>query len=450
MRIRFIPGAPLLAALGAGAIGVLLGLSVGMPRGVGVLLAAMALIALGGAALVDRVWTLRAWKDASPTLTRRLPQAFALGVERPIEIALSVSDGVWRVRLVDHTDPSLAVHGMPVELELRGGRIVQFEYLVKPSRRGEIAFEPAEVRVRSRLGLLELLDRIGEREQRRVFPDFAQIARYAWLAGDRRLAEMGIKTFQQRGEGTDFKQLSEYRIGDALRHIDWKATLKHEKPIVRQFQNERDQYVILLIDCGRRMRADDRTTEGGAAHFDQVLNASMLLTYVALRQGDAVGALTFGVPPGEERWVPPRKGGATLNSLMSELYSVQPSASHSDYLAAAQDLLRRHHKRSLVILVTNFRDEDAGELGQALKLLRTRHLVLTASLREQVVRELMSQGAHGERAIDVAAAHLYEQARRDAFNRVAARDALMLDAEPQRLGVELVNRYQAVKNAGLI
>jgi uncharacterized protein (DUF58 family) len=114
-------------------------------------------------------------------------------------------------------------------------------------------------------------------------------------------------------------------------------------------------------------------------------------------------------------------------------------------------LLRRHRKRSLVIVITNFRDEDATELGQALSLLRSRHLVLTASLRERAVSEMIWQGVHSlESALEIAGAHLYEQARRDAFNRLSVRDALMVDAEPEQLGVELVNRYQAVKKAGLI
>ncbi|MET0657520.1 MAG: DUF58 domain-containing protein, partial [Steroidobacteraceae bacterium] len=305
--------------------------------------------------------------------------------------------------------------------------------------------------VRSLLQCWELRVRVGTPETRRVYPDFAQVARFAWLAGDRRLAEIGIKTDQQRGEGTDFKQLAEYRIGDTVRHIDWKATSRFGKPIVRQFQNERDQCVLLLIDCGRRMRSDDRAGAIGAAHFDQVLNAAMLLTYVALKQGDAVGALTFGTPQGEERWFAPRKGSHVLNALMSELYDVQPTPTHSDYVQAAQELLRRQRKRALVIVITNFRDEDVSELDQALRLLRSRHLVLTASLRETVVRELIDQPlTTTESVIDVAGAHLYEQSRRDAFNRIAAKDALMVDAEPQRLGVELVNRYQAVKRAGMI
>jgi uncharacterized protein (DUF58 family) len=253
-------------------------------------------------------------------------------------------------------------------------------------------------------------------EARRVYPDFAQIARYAWLAGDRRLQEIGIKTYQQRGEGTDFKQLAEYRYGDAVRHIDWKASLRLDKPIVREFQDERDQRVMLLIDCGRRMRSDDRTRPVGASHFDQVLNAVMLLAYVALGQGDAVGALTFGTPAGGERLFAPRKGAHALTALMAELYGVQPTTSHSDYVAAAQNLLRREGKRALVIVITNFRDEDGSELGLALKLLRSRHLVLLASVRERVVGELIAQPlSSGNAAIEVASAHLYEQARRDAF-----------------------------------
>jgi uncharacterized protein (DUF58 family) len=363
------------------------------------------------------------------------------------------SEGVlaWQCAVYDHADPSFLTEGMPTVIELFGGKEVETQYTVTPTRRGEVVFEPADIRVKSRLGFCELLERVGAREERRVFPDFQQVARYAWLAGDRRLQEIGIKTYQRRGEGTDFKQLSEYRYGDPVRHIDWKATLRIGKPVIREFQDERDQCVLLLIDSGRRMRADDRTATIGSSHFDQVLNAVMLLSYVALKQGDAVGAMTFGTPIGKERTFAPRKGAQTLDALMGELYSVQPTPTHSDYVAAAQALLRRYPKRALVIVITNFRDEDSSELSQALKLLRSRHLVLLASLRERVVGELIRQPMNtGEAVLDVASAHLYEQSRRDAFVKLSARDALMVDAEPERLGIELVNRYHAVKRAGLI
>ena len=108
-------------------------------------------------------------------------------------------------------------------------------------------------------------------------------------------------------------------------------------------------------------------------------------------------------------------------------------------------------KRALVIVITNFRDEDSSELGYALRLLRSRHLVMLASLRERIVGELISQPLiSGEAAQDIASAHLYEQSRRDAFNRMAGHSPLTIDAEPDQLGVQLVNRYHAAKRAGLI
>jgi uncharacterized protein (DUF58 family) len=410
------------------------------------------LVVIGTVATIDYAISLRAWHRSSPRLLRRLPSALAVGVRQTIHVVIGIEGADrWRCAMYDHADPSLTTDGLPMSLSLRGGTRLETSYVVIPTRRGEVTFAPADLRVRTRWGLSELLLRAGARESRRVYPDFAQIARYAWLAGDRRLQTIGIKAYQQRGEGTDFKQLSEYRTGDSVRHIDWRATMRQAKPIVREFQDERDQCVVLLVDCGRRMRADDRTGAIGASHFDQVLNAVMLLTYVALKQGDSVGAMTFGTPPGQDRSSPPRKGNRALNALMSQLYDVQPSTTHSDYVEAAQELLRKQHKRALVIVITNFRGEDGPELGHALRLLRTRHLVLLASLRERIVHELMQQPLEtGNAAIEVASAHMYEQSRRDAFNRLAARDALMVDAEPERLGIELVNRYHAAKRAGLI
>lgn len=452
MRLRVIPGRAALLLLAAGATITLSALLMGRSIATAAWLAAGWTATLAAAAIADYWLTRRAWRDASPQLKRQLPSAFAIGVRSSIQLAIDTQGARrWRCQLHDYTDATLQTEGLPMQLVMHGSQRIETSYAVTPTRRGEIAFAPAEVRVRSRFGLCELLERLGTEERRRVYPDFAQVARYAWLAGDRRLQEIGIKTYRQRGEGTDFKQLSEYRPGDAVRHIDWKATLRLDKPIVREFQDERDQCVLLLIDCGRRMRADDRQSGIGTTHFDQVLNATMLLTYVALNQGDAVGALTFGTPPGEERAFPPRKGSHALNALMGELYGVQPTPTHSDYVAAAQDLLRRQRKRALVIVITNFRDEDSSELAHALRLLRTRHLVMLASLRENIVRELAEQPlSSGDAALEVASAHLYEQSRRDAFNRLAARDALMVDAEPERLGIELVNRYHAVKRAGLI
>jgi uncharacterized protein (DUF58 family) len=452
MSVRVIPTRPvvIMIATGAAAAGAALILGVPVDR-VAWPATALAVIVFA-AMIVDYTITRQEWLAAAPTMRRTLPAAFAIGVKKPVTLSIAVEGHrTWHCSLYDHAPSSLITEGLPFRFSLAGGKTTDATYLVTPTLRGDVGFAPADIRLRSCWGFCELFERLGTDDGRRVFPDFAQVARYAWLAGDRRLQEIGVKTFQQRGEGTDFKQLTEYRIGDPVRHIDWRATLRQAKPIIREFQDERDQCVMLLVDCGRRMRAHDTEGAIGTTHFDQVMNAVMLLSYVALQRGDAVGAMTFGTPPGEERSFPAKKGKHALHGLMAEFFGVQPTLSHSDYVLAAQQVLTRMRRRALVILITNFRDEDASELGHALRLLRSRHLVMVASMREQIVGDLIAQPIVGhESAVEVASAQLYEQARRDAFNRLADRDGLMVDAEPDQLGIALVNRYHAVKRAGKI
>ncbi len=452
MRVRVIPSRAATIVVATAAVATAAALLFGMPADAVAWPAAAFGAAMLAALLIDYAITRQAWRASAPTLRRTLPAAFAIGVRKPVTLSIALQgERNWQCSLYDHAPPSMLTEGVPLRVSLTGGKVTEVTYHLTPTLRGDVRFDAADVRLQSRWGCCELFERLGGDDTRRVFPDFAQVAKYAWLAGDRRLQEIGIKTFQQRGEGTDFKQLTEYRIGDPVRHIDWRATLRQAKPILREFQDERDQCVMLLVDCGRRMRAHDTDGAIGTTHFDQVMNAVMLMSYVALQRGDAVGAMTFGTPPGEERSFPAKKGKHALHGLMAEFFGVQPTLSHSDYVLAAQQVLRRMRRRALVILITNFRDEDASELGHALRLLRSRHLVLVASMRERIVGELMLQPIAGhEAAVDVASAQLYEQARRDAFNRLSDRDALMVDAEPDQLGVALVNRYHAVKRAGKI
>jgi uncharacterized protein (DUF58 family) len=452
MRLPFIPGRRLLLLLGMSAALALGALVAGVSIGAVMVATWLWLLAVAGFATFDLWRSRKLWRAAPARLTRRLPPALAIGVRRQVGIALEhTGNCTWQVQIHDHVDSSLQTEGLPAALQLLPGKRSEIAYQVTPGNRGEYTFQPAELRLRSRLGLWELLTTVGDEQIIRVYPDFAQVARYAWLAGDRRLQEIGIKNTQRRGSGTDFRQLAEYRRGDPVRHIDWKATQRQQKVIVRQFQEDRDQCVWLLIDCGRRMRADDRSASVGSSHFDQVLNAVMLMSYVALREGDSVGASTFGTPLHLRKAIAPRKGVHAMGGLMSQIYDAQPCTSQPDYLAAAQDFLRRQPKRSLVVIITNFRDEDCVELAHALRLLRARHLVLVASLRERVVGDLMEQPAtNAAAALDIASAHLHAQARQDAFARLALRDSLLVDAEPESLGVELVNRYHAAKLAGMI
>ena len=382
---------------------------------------------------------------------RQMPSAFALGQPHGLVVTL-VHDGPrpWHLELFDHVPATMTQRLLPASVVLPAASKLDVRYEITPTQRGKVVFEPAAIRVRSRLGLADLQLRVGAAQAVQVYPNFAALTRYAWLAGDRRLAEIGIKSYIARGAGTDFKQLGEYVPGMPTRHIDWNASFRHRRAVVREFQDDRDQSVMFLLDCGRRMRADERSGHDGS-HFDQALNAAMLLAYVALKDGDAVGAMTFGHDLSQQRHFAPAKGMAALNSLVARLHDIEPSPTHSDYLAAARDLMLRVRRRSLVVVLTNFRDEDCEELEDALKLMRTRHLVLLASLKEGVVAEIVAQPLDGPRAVvDVASAHWFQNARAEAFRRLSGKNQLLVDVEPERLAATLVNRYHAVKRARLL
>jgi uncharacterized protein (DUF58 family) len=341
--------------------------------------------------------------------------------------------------------------GLPMLFDLGPGQREILQIEMTPTARGMKRFEVAAIRLRSRWGCFDLDIRVGTRESRRVFPNFETQAQFAWLAGDRRIPSTGMQSVRRRGSGTDFDQLVDYQAGDPIRNIDWKATGKHHRPIVRKFQDERDQDVMILLDCGRRMRADDTQLGIGTTHFDQCLNALMLLAFVALSHGDAVGAMTFGTDDGRRKRFAPRKGRQTLNALMAELADVEPTATFSDYERIAVDCLSSQRKHGLVVMITNSRNEDAPALNAALKLLRTRHFVIVANLRESVVNQIAQQPlTETASALECAAAQEYIEERDRLLRRFVIADVLTIDCTPQRLGVELVNRYEILKRTASI
>ena len=418
-----------------------------------IILTAVSIAALICASVgADIFLSVSRWRHSPLMMRRQLPRGFAVGV--PVTLNLGIENPSKfrrRGQFFENCDSTLDMPEMPLCFDVGPGQRETLQFKLTPLTRGVKRFDAGRIRLRSSLGLLDWDLALGAVESRRVFPNFQRQTAFEWLTSKRRLAELGIKSIRRRGSATDFDQLVDYRAGDPIRHIDWKATLKQQRPIVRKYQDDRDQSVMFLLDCGRRMRADDTEHGIGATHFDQALNALMLLAFVALSKGDAVGAMTFGTPQAMEKRFAPRKGRQSLNALMAELGDVEPSPTFSDYARAAADSIRRHRKRGLVVLITNCRDEDSAELAGALSLLRSRHLVVLANLREQIVGEIVEQPLATEKsALEVAAALEYEQRRRDMLHRLAVGGVLMIDCEPRQLGVELVNRYTALKRAGSI
>ncbi len=391
-------------------------------------------------AILDAWWLRR--RD-TPLVTREIPEALPLGIER--EVSLRVESMIrQRIELFDLHPGGWPAQGLPQALALAPSTASTFSYRLRPVARGNAVFEGVQLRMASPLRLWKQSRIAGTPQRVRVYPNFAPLTRFALFSAEQASRLVGAHLKRRRGEGTDFNQMREYRIGDSLRQIDWKATSRSRKLISREYQDEKNQQLVMMVDTGRRMMAQ----EGELAHFDHVLNATLVVSYLALRQGDAAGFFASG---GESRWVTPKRGMASIDTLLRASYDLQPQPVATDYLAAATELSLRQRKRALVMLVTNVRDEDIEDLLAAVRLLQKRHLVCVASLREKALDEAMDEDVRDlPGAIRAAALARYLEERTAAHEALRSHRVMVLDVTSDELPAALVERYLAVKRQGLL
>lgn len=376
------------------------------------------------------------------TLSRQLARTLPVGTWQTVGLRVGASAPAagW-VR--DRHPAAFRSTGLPLFFDLAAGERLEASYRLHLTQRGPETFSGVDVRLRSPLGLWLIPEFLPVCDAARVFPDFARITQYTLLATDHRLSQWGILNRRRRGQGMEFHQLRDYRREDALRQIDWKASARLGKLISREYQDERDQQVVFLLDCGSRMGARD----GDLSHFDHSLNAVLLLAYVALNQGDAAGLLSFG--HAQPRFIAPHKSASTVNRLLEAVYDLHPTSQTPDYLRAAEHLLQRLGKRALVILLTNLRDEDADTLEPAVALLARRHAVTVASLREPVLEDMLAAPVTDfDTALTRAAALQYSAARQRQAARLRHGGISLLDVSPRELPVALVNHYWERKRSG--
>ncbi len=351
------------------------------------------------------------------------------------------SPGYLHLLAHDHYPVGFNVESLPEAFTLAPNESVELRYRVKPLARGDFHFSGTDILRRSPLNLWLRKFFYKNDKSVRVFPNFASISKYILLATDNRLSQLGIKKKQRRGEGNDFHQLREYHIGDSLKQIDWKASSRLNKLISKEYQDERDQQIVFLLDCGRRMRhADENYT-----HLDQAINSMLLLAYVAVQQGDAVGFKSFA---GDERWVPPKKGPHVVNNLLHKTYDLPSTLDSADYILAAEDMLRYQRRRSLVVIVTNTRDDDYDNLVSAIRLLSTRHLVILADLREESLNELQKQTVTDlDSALHFHATEQFLHQRQENHRKLRHLGVICLDVSAQQLPIRLVNEYLNIKRS---
>ncbi|MEO6126127.1 MAG: DUF58 domain-containing protein [Ilumatobacteraceae bacterium] len=355
-------------------------------------------------------------------------------------VRVTVTDALW---------PSLRATRRTVSITLgrRSRHAATTE--VWPSRRGRFPFNDVTVRIASPLRLATRHRSRDVPTTLRVMPAFPSKDEIQRRMRQPRIIDIGIRTLRVKGSGTDFDQLREFRPGDDSRRIDWAATARNQRPIVRQYRAERNQSVVILLDNGRIMAGQVGVGESAVPRVEHAMDAVLGLTKVATHLGDKVGMLTFDR---QVRTVVASSQARVQQSRVAEaMYLLEPELSESAYLAAFTYATARFRRRSLYVVLTDLVESAVEEaILPALPILSRRHLVVVAAVQDPAVHAWAAGGHHdaASKTFRQAAAIALLQQRRRSSARLSAAGAVVIDAEPGQLATRLVDTYLELKASG--
>ncbi len=389
--------------------------------------------------LAPRASALELRRAVEPILSSGVPNAVRLELEAVGRAPVRglVRDGVPAGVESQH-------HEQPFALTPEAPRAVA-TYFVTPPSRGDLRFGDVHLRLLGPLGLCARQVRVPAQQDVKVYPDLTALTREA-LALAQASDAPSERTLRTSSEGREFESLREYHSGDDYRTIDWKASARRARTMVRVYEPERNQPVLLLLDCGRHMAGK----VDGRRKLDHAVDAALRMAQVSLDEGDLVGVLAFASDV--RAFLPPRKGREHLRLITQALYRAEAALEESDYGRAYDFAFARQTRRSLVVLFTDLVDPDAsGTLLTRTLALRPRHLPVVASLLDEPLQAAATavpettQDAYARQA----AARLEDEYRRTA---VTLRDAgaLVVRAPARGFSAAAINTYLHVKARGLL
>jgi len=386
------------------------------------------------------------WKSAF-SVSRNMTRVASLRMPHRVELVINnLGNRKQRVSVRDDAPQEFTAN--PEEFDLKSPRRsrVTVEYNATASRRGEYRWSQVHLRVPSRLGLWQRFLSYDCPSTVHVYPDMKQLNEYDLLARTNRLSLVGVRRTRRVGQDHDFERLRDYTHDDNYKHIDWRSTARRQKLTVKDFQTSQSQRVVFLVDCGRMMTNE----AAGLSLLDHALNSMLMLSYVALRQGDSVGLLAFS--DRVLNYVPPQGGMKQMNQLLHASFNRFPELVESRYDEAFMQLSTHCRKRALVVLVTHVIDEvNARQVHQYLAAQMGRHLPLGIFLRDrQLFDAVAPEATTGSRLYRAAAAAHILSWRAQVIRDLQHTGVLCMDVFPEEMTAPLVNKYLELKARHLL
>ena len=326
-----------------------------------------------------------------------------------------------------------------LRMEAKGKSMI--EYKLRPVTRGEYVFHDINVYVQAPLGLVKRRYIFPAQHTVKVYPSFVQMRRYQLLAVSNRLQEAGVKKIRRIGHSLEFEQIKDYVRGDDYRTINWKATARKGNLMVNSFTDERSQQVYCLINKGRVMKMpfDNLTL------LDHAINASLVLSNVALIRQDKAGLITFEKEI--DTFLPADKKPTQMNLILETLYRQQTTFLEPDFEKLFSVIRNRITNRSLLILFTNFESlESLNRALPALKRMAHYHLLLLVFFENSELKSITSKQATTLEGIYIKTiAEKFAYEKRQMVKELHKNGILSILTTPANLTVNTINRYLELK-----
>ncbi len=384
----------------------------------------------------------------SITATRDVNERLSIGRKNNVSIRVT-NTGTKKLQCVARDDypEAMEVDFKNFVFTLQPSEMTVVEYNLTPNRRGAYHLGNFTVRYKSALGLFWRQVCFSLDTDLKVYSDLQALQELSLKLS--RSSAQGEFHQRKRGHGTDFSSLREYAVGDPADKIDWNATARRDRPIIRTYETEQEQRLLILIDAGRMMLSD----LSGLTRFDHALNSALALALTGLTFNDQVGFGIFADKP--LAYLPPRRGKGYMKKILEVTHSVNPAMVEPDYSAALAHFASMQKGRCLVVVFTDLTDPLGSKaLLDGLSNLSPRHLPFCVTLKDKQVtdtanRELNSFGEDRDTRLEcifkkAVAIDLIAQ-RELALSVLQRQGCLVLDCASEDLSSKLVNKYLEVK-----
>ncbi|WP_024770263.1 DUF58 domain-containing protein [Aquimarina macrocephali] len=324
--------------------------------------------------------------------------------------------------------------------------ILDFEYSLRPVKRGEYVFGNLYVYAMTRIGLAKRRYSFDKAAMVKVYPSFIQMKKYDFLAIDNKLTQIGLKKIRRIGHTMEFEQIKEYVTGDDVRTINWKASAKHGNLMINQFQDEKSQPIYSIIDASRVMKMPFR----GLSLLDYAVNSTLAFSNIALKKHDKVGMLSFSNTVND--FLPSSGKKTYINNISETLYNVKTQFLDSDYGLLYTHVKRQINHRSLLLLYTNF--EHISSLKRQLPYLQAlakKHLLVVIFFQNTELDHLIQQNAEDLQTIyDQTIAQQFAYDKKVMVKELQKHGIQTVLTTPENLTVNTINKYLEIKARGLL